>query len=112
MSRAIQRESPQAVLLSRALGIKLHSSTIVESLVLDSEQKRGIFSGVATFADGLSFRFIYGPSDGHVSLRRNTPDPRWWPRKTVLTRVSSPRREAACSSRRLPTCSAEQITDP
>jgi hypothetical protein len=75
--------------------MKPHLSAVIEAFVADGEQRERVLTGVATFADGLSFRFSYDPSDGHVSLRRNKPDPRWWPQRSVLTRVSSPRREAA-----------------
>jgi len=70
-------------------------ATVIEALFVEDEQGEQVFSGVVNFADGLSFQFSYYRSDGHVTLRRNKPDARWWPQKSVLTRVSSPQREAA-----------------
>ena len=70
-------------------------ATVIDALFVEDEQGERVFSGVVTFADGLSFRFTYDRSDGHVTLRRNKPDARWWPQKSVLARVLSPRREAA-----------------
>ena len=70
-------------------------ATVIDALFVEDEQEERVFSGVVSFADGLSFRFSYDRSDGHVTLRRNKPDARWWPQKSVLARVLSPQREAA-----------------
>lgn len=69
-----------------------HRMTIIDALVFEAGESARIRKGSVTFADGMTFRFVYDSSDGFVVLRRDHPHPK---SRGQTVRVSSPHREAA-----------------